>query len=483
MTDKYRLTSYVGISFIFFSIVYVFTLLFIGAYFSYPNAEDLGLAARSREFGVLGGASSLLNTFDGRYFTNILHGLNPLAFNWYYGYKIVPVFSVLLLFSSTMFFIYSLLSSYLDFKKIALISCGLVIAHFSTIPSLPHQLYWMVSSFVYLFPWITLFFWTGSYIQFYKTKKNIWFFLALFFLILAMGLNEMFLLFNLFIALVVLIHGFYSNNHRKEGLMVFSMAILSAFFFVSHYGIAKRYMGLSDARQEFELLDLFIVTGGYNMKMLFQWLTHPVFLVCSFFNVMLLRKVKFVIPYVFFYLLAAIIVFYLMTLIFYIPMGYTYFEVRLYNSLQPGIFILFTLMIYFIFNGYINKNLPSSQYPFLFFMLSILLFTSLLVSDNSVNLIKNDFKTGKLTSFKSVMDDNYDRLTRIELQDACWRSVELFDVLNFVPNSIAQEPFLYSNRNPHYWNRAYEEYFKVDEVYLEGDSVTKGQMLIQNWDL
>ena len=59
--------------FIWSAIIYALFWLCFGSYFLFPNAEDLSVTEISRRKGVIDGAVDLLQGFDGRYFTNILH--------------------------------------------------------------------------------------------------------------------------------------------------------------------------------------------------------------------------------------------------------------------------------------------------------------------------------------------------------------------------------------------------------------------------
>lgn len=75
-----RLLVFTTVIFIFWA--YCWFLL--AAFFAQPNAEDLSLIANAKKDGILTSAAMLLNTYDGRFFTNILHGLNPLYLGFFF---------------------------------------------------------------------------------------------------------------------------------------------------------------------------------------------------------------------------------------------------------------------------------------------------------------------------------------------------------------------------------------------------------------
>ncbi len=83
--EKEKAIKGISAGLILFIIMWCLGWLFTGAYFCNPNAEDLSLCAIPRDYGIVFSISNLLNTYDGRYFTNFLHGFNPLAFDWLDG--------------------------------------------------------------------------------------------------------------------------------------------------------------------------------------------------------------------------------------------------------------------------------------------------------------------------------------------------------------------------------------------------------------
>ena len=68
-----------------------------GAWFSFPNAEDLSVSFKPRDMGIFYSVVQLLREYDGRYFTNLLHALNPLAFGAIEGYWLMPLLGIVLL--------------------------------------------------------------------------------------------------------------------------------------------------------------------------------------------------------------------------------------------------------------------------------------------------------------------------------------------------------------------------------------------------
>ena len=54
-------------------------------------------------------------------------------------------------------------------------------------------------------------------------------------------------------------------------------------------------------------------------------------------------------------------------------------------------------------------------------------------------------------------------------QASCWR-IAVLPPLENTPRSIFMAPDIKANKLEYFWNNAYEKYFNVDEIRLEGDT-------------
>jgi hypothetical protein len=458
--------------FIWIGIIYSFFWLCLGSYFLFPNAEDLSVTEISRSKGIIKGAADLLQGFDGRYFTNILHGINPLSINWIDGYKLMPVFA-LLLFTFSLFF---LLKSIVDQKNLKLLKYSFLISAviFSSSPAPVNHFFWMISSFVYLYPWVFIFFWVGSIIRFFKTRLFKWYFLSLVLMYLSFGLNEMFLIFNIVLIFEISRIFFKSKINLKSIYLIWTVGLLSILMFVLSPGIIFRLSIHQSSREGLKLIDVLSVSlNNYVVELNTLLFVHPTFLL-SIILIVLSIPIKSVFVFCNLNIRNCLLIFLFlnclfcsMTFAYYFSMGIEYKPLRVYSALQPGIY--FSLL--FLFFTLINQKWPLlEKMKFIHFFISILLLFSFTMGKNTMNNIKQDFQKGKLQRFKKVMDIQFSKLTKEKESNDCWKSVEL-EFLNEYPKSIFSPPIICPNRVEDSWNLAYEKYFELDEVYIKDDSV------------
>lgn len=439
--------------------------LFIGAYYSYPNAEDLSLANISRDEGILNAATRVLCTFDGRYTTNLLHGLNFLAFDWYYGYKWMPPIAISLFTWSCFFFIKSIFIKSISNYYAILSSLIFVCIFFTVAPTLQHSLYWMIASFVYLYPWIFLFFLGGFILKYMESEKNIWFFLSLLFLFLATGLNEMFLVFNGVLISFLLVISFKKKKFFLESSLLFIIGILSILLFITSPGIIYRINAQNNESLIFT--QLMFKASGFFLNATLNWLFKNVFIVFGGFLIFYFlpeRKIFLTKKQVLLILIVAISTAFLMTFTFYLPMGYNFYPRRVFSSLLP--FFLLSLVFIFIFI-FKKKQVINSYFVV---CISSFLLLGIFNSKNNINTIKEEYSNGILTRFKSKMDKQYYLLKNVKRGEFIWSKVEL-KKLDSLPSVTAYGPNIEPNRKDYFWNEAYQIYFHVDEVCLEGDTV------------
>ena len=455
------------------SILYSFVWLSIGSYYSFPNAEDLSVTYISRDKGILDGAIFLLQTFDGRYTTNLLHGLNPLVINWIEGYKLMPLLSFLLLTSSAYFLISSLIPNY-SYKKIkASLLFSTII--FSCSPAVVNQFFWMISCFVYLYPWIFNFIWIGSFIRFCKTNQTKWLLISVIMMYLSFGLNEMFLIFNSFVIALIYFTSMYQLHliDKKSVYVLISFALFSIIMFITCPGIILRFSSHEVDRISVSYFNIFYI-ATYNfyvfiLELILKWQFSAsivlVYLLLSNYqlNIFLRFKKK----HLFFLILTLLLVAYSMTYTYYLPMGIEFIPYRVYAAIVPIMFIVGFLVVHLFFSALKTDNY-SFKITSLF--MTVILFFNMILGENSMNNIKKDYVAGKLDKFKFEMNQQMIQIQNVKSKNICWKSVKIKEISSY-PSSIFSPPFPTPNRETEFWNSAMEKYYGVDEIYLEGDTV------------
>lgn len=88
---------------------------------------------------------------------------------------------------------------------------------------------------------------------------------------------------------------------------------------------------------------------------------------------------------------------------------------------------------------------------------------------NSINDIKSDYYSGKLSIYKDKMEDRYQLLSH-HSKNPNSINILTIDKIEGLPLSVNRYIFLQPNRFQH-WNGAYESYFSIDELRLRDDTV------------
>lgn len=119
------------------------------SFFCHPSADDFIVSAYVKERGIFGHFHQIYFEWSGRYFSSFLKCFNPLVYGWLWGYKLIPLFLIILFYASIYSFISSIFSSGLDYLKKHILSLIIVLLYFNNIPSTSECIYWMDSSLNY----------------------------------------------------------------------------------------------------------------------------------------------------------------------------------------------------------------------------------------------------------------------------------------------------------------------------------------------
>ena len=101
--------------------------------------------------------------------------------------------------------------------------------------------------------------------------------------------------------------------------------------------------------------------------------------------------------------------------------------------------------------------------------IALLLIILFLSNKNSINDIQADYYSGKLKDYKSKMEARQLILTQHNNDSNCLNVITL-DKIDDLPKSVNQYIFIKPNRVGN-WNGAFEDYYNIDEVRFEGDTI------------
>jgi hypothetical protein len=187
--------------------------------FNNPATDDFYFAFHSKTSGLLNAPYWMYNNVGGRYFSNTILCFNPVYFDNFYLFKIIPIGLLLLFVFSIYQFISSILVTSSKSEKKA-ISCLLILLYFIQLPEACSAFYWIPGAITNQLPIsLNLLFFT-CLIQFYKTKKYRFLLLSIVFLIFTMGCNEITIIINLLILYFILLYRFLLLKRIDIGFII-----------------------------------------------------------------------------------------------------------------------------------------------------------------------------------------------------------------------------------------------------------------------
>lgn len=466
------------------------TFLLAGAYYSNPNSEDLSLSETSRDLGTFQAVANTMVTYDGRYFTNILHGTNPLVLNLYKAYKILPVVAIALLIISVYFFLDTIFVSE-SVSGVALISLLLVFVYLTVKPGLVGGPFVMVGTFVYMYPLSLMIMWIAGYLRFLFAERSYpalaWFMFTLIVVVPAIGMNEMFLIPNgFFVIAIPAVLNKYRPGLFCKAIPVIIVCSACILFFVTSPGIGKRIEANQLPTTDWTLFNRLyqsifnyfftldkLFFGGIALfaGLLFSALTTEV----KFRHLAIGKFIQSTKTW--HLLLFLLCLSYLMTLAYYIPLQIIAdYPFWIFNVAIFPMLLAFVIGIYRFtwFYPPARKHIGTEYYKkqSVVSILLVILAGLTFLTPNNFSRLMQDYTSGKLVNYDKVMDSRHNVLMVAKKDNSCWKHVYLNKIMD-APTSIFFGPEINDNRNPDQWNKNYEVYFGVDEVNLVEDTVSK----------
>lgn len=462
--------------------------LIIPAFFSFPNAEDLSLVVMAKKTSIINGVIQPLVTFDGRYFTNLLHSISPIAWGGIELYKYVILFSIILTYFSHFLFI----KTFPLFKKksayIILFPSIFIFSHFAIIPSIVHELYWMASSFVYLWSWNFFLIWFSLFWLMLKTnhppKKISYFILSFIFLVCSYGLNEMMIIVNVLSLFGYLIYIFKNEKLQLIHLIPFAMiSIVCIYFFISSPGIQYRLDSAEVTRDFGYYLNVLQKGSIYIFSTTYKWLLNntliiPFSIIISYLLIdtpfKISNKILISLIFVFVSLL------YILPFLYFIPMGVEYYPERIFNFTNWFFLVILFLLIPLLITNNIKtiRQKALKIKPLIVHTSILLIIAYLIFSTNNFGLIIHEYSSGEYKEYKKEMENRY-RIIEIAKQNKVWSSASI-DLIKHKPSTIYTNVEILPNRAEDFWNKSYEDYFNIDEIKIKNDTISKINSIIEN---
>lgn len=449
---------------------------------TWPNVEDLEHALVSRDIDTWQFILNRSISHDGRYSTNILHSISPLAFNKIHLYRYNIVLTIVLLILSMYIFSHVVIKESSIWVKIlfTLVLSSMIIY---TSPSLYDLFFWKTSSYLYGYSCIFLLITISSIKRYFYNKHNVWYFLLCVFLMwISIGFCESFL--PLYI-LTASISAYYCFMHDKKSLKIIFplciVAIIFTLFFLVTPSVPSRMDESLSIDWAYNRIYYIYNSLFFYFKELLNLIFSPVmlfFLLVSFFfkEKISLNKLK---PH--FLLLFFLIAPYIVTLPFFMALGNV--KETPERIFIPVVFLQLIILFVLIFPRFWNYLINSK--PALFskrstsiglnlsiLLLSVLLVVNTMEGKGKLGLLYKDISLGKIKEYDLFMGKRYNKLIKASQSNEEYRLVCIEELKEY-PASLFKFHDFQNNRKNSKWNRYMEAYFKIDEIRVFQNNVDK----------
>ncbi len=461
---------------------YALLVLGLGSYYSWPNAEVLYLTGDIKASHLFYAAQGLLQNYDGRYFTDLLHGINPVAWGWVAGYKLMPLVGVLLFGVCVFFWLLSLFK--MSRQVPAVLALSFTVIHFALSPHLVSELFSMIGSYVYLYGICFWMIWTGALWRFINStnekQDNFWFFISAFSLIAATGCNEQILLLNaLTLGFLFLLFAIANTKHLVRIIPLVLVGVICAVFFVSCPGWRVR-MAIESPVANASHPNMLLISMEHfaiNIKQLF---TKSGFLFSAFLLICLsVGPVTFVNPgisnnkwlkgmVVLYFFIAA----YLITLAYYLPMSnIVVTPYRVFNVVNTLLQLMFCTLLLSM-PAFVTLLRSAVKIVLVIWCAAALLF-----GHNNYSQIIGEYCQGLYQPFDQKMKGRLATIQGARASNKEWEKA-CVEWIAATENTINYPVEMQPNRAIDNRNIAYEKYFGLDEVCYGSDTVGKANELI-----
>lgn len=175
--------------FIYLGIFTVLPLLIL-SFFNNPASDDFeyGIESQIEPFFSLQIRRYLV--WSGRYFSNgLLSILDPLVYDNYFWFKIIPIIVIALFIFALLFLLNNLNAFISKQEKFAIIGL-LMFLYIIQMPNVAESFFWLPACYTYQIPQIFILFFVSFLIKYYQTKKYFYFIISCVCLAVFMGCNE-----------------------------------------------------------------------------------------------------------------------------------------------------------------------------------------------------------------------------------------------------------------------------------------------------
>lgn len=455
-------------------IIYLLALIIAIAPYIYisiyanPIADDFNNAAKGKANNLWIASTELYFNWGGRYASNIFVLLNPLVFDSFVGYKIVPPILITLTICAYFIFIQVIIGDIINKVKSLQIAFLLTLLFIYQMPIISEGIYWYTGAVTYHLANIIALIYIALLYLFFQQKylfqnKNIHVIIVSLFLFILIGFNEIHMISSLILSFVIfLIDKRQQFNNKNFVIYLLIITVLFCVLEVFAPGNSKR--GSHAVAQNHRFFHSLFSSILQTSRFFLEWLSSTPLLLLSvlyyYLNEKLSKTHKLFSNS--FYLSPLVSSFLLLFIIFFcsfLPYWATGIlgQHRTLNIAYFMFIILWFINLTVCYNyfrnkiGLIKELSFSANLTILFLVWSSLVFT------------KNGFDIMiDITSGKAIQYNN-DMIKRYSLLDSP-RDTIYFKPITNPPKTLF---VLDITHDPNYWlNTGYNKYFKTDKKIM-----------------
>ena len=247
--------------------------LIVLSYYSVPNLEDY---AESLIPNIWWHVKFLYLTYDGRFFTSFLFAaFNPLKYQSFLGYKLIPISLLLGLYAS----LFVLLRTFIiESKSKALLVSGLILViYLHRIPHLAFSFYYMVSAYVYMVPSILFLFYISASYRLISNKSSSLVLLILSTLLIfgIAGGNEFYLMPLMLWHIILFVINAKTSQNKTTELFALTCSLACAYFIVFTSPGIGEFVERNRTPLDFHhLITALQLSASFTLKYLLVWLKN-----------------------------------------------------------------------------------------------------------------------------------------------------------------------------------------------------------------
>jgi len=277
MNNKYLLLLSKKKLFIVLAIIAIVPFLLL-SFFNNPASDDFEFSHMTKIMGYANVQGWRYNNEGGRFFSNGILSANPLVYNNYFGFKIIPILILLFFVFSIKFFVANALR-FVSKKEQWVITSAVFFLFLYQLPDPCQGFYWITGAITYQLPLSLSLLLYGFLLKFYHTRKIGYYGIALVLLLCTIGCTELVALLLIFINFCVLAIHYERNRKLEFPLLLFFISTIgfSAIVLLAPGNAVRAQLIKENHHLFYSLFKALLFTFSYALR----W--FPFLLLCGLF--------------------------------------------------------------------------------------------------------------------------------------------------------------------------------------------------------